>query len=45
MGDHVARMAANTHAKRLREKLGVYGRKTLHATPEKSALRTEAVLD
>jgi hypothetical protein len=41
MGDHVARMARNTHAKSLREKLGVYGRKTLNATHEKSCLRTE----
>jgi len=45
MGDHVALIAANTHAKRLREKLGVYGRKTLQATPEKSALRSETGLD
>lgn len=45
MGDHVARMTGNTLAKRLREKLGVYGRKTLNATPEKSGLRTETGLD
>lgn len=45
MGDHVARMAGNTHAKRLREKLGAYGRKTLRAIPENSALRTENGLD
>jgi hypothetical protein len=31
----------NTRAKSLREKLGVCGRKTLNATPEKSGLRAE----
>jgi len=45
MGDHVARMTGNNHAKWLREKLGVYRRKTLKATPEKSGLRTETGLD
>ena len=45
MGDHVARIAGNNYAKRLREKLGVRGRKTLNAAPEKSGLRTETGLD
>lgn len=45
MGDHVVRMAGNNHAKKLREKLVVYGRKTLNAAPEKSGLRTETGLD
>jgi hypothetical protein len=45
MGDHVARMAGNNHAKKLREKLGVCGRKTLNTAPEKSGLRTETGLD